>query len=563
MNCFSKLAVAGWLFAAAVCAQPSVGGVVNSASYTRAPLDVNGNTIGNNVIAQGSIFVVFGAGLGPASPVMAPGLPLPASLPDANGTSITLSSSGQTLKAFLVYSSAVQVNGILPSTTPLGPADVTVTYNGKTSSPFKIAVAKSALGVFTRNSQGNGPASVQVFRSATDVSVNSLTNAAQSSNTLVIYGTGLGAIPGADNDKPGAVPAGSNVTIDIAGVTTPAIYAGRSPDYPGLDQINFVLPANLPSGCYIPAEITASGVPSNLFYLSIGSSATCIDPFGLNSASLAKLDNLETVNIGAFQFVRANQSGLPIAGVAGLFTRINADGVFQLYRIANAFGGINFPAASGSCAVLDTLDTAPGAVIPNFSALGGRELSAGAMVHFSGGNGVSQDVAAFPSGGYLGIFSLSSGKWTLTGSGGPDVGAFTAQTDLPEDLVWTNAGNFSTVPRSGVTITWTGGNLNANSLVTIFGSNVVINPADPSKSRGKQFFCNAPASAGKFVVPGSILSQLPSSNVDTGAGEVAIGNLGMNAAGGSAFSAPLTAGGSIDAGLLSYGEANLIPVKYQ
>lgn len=554
------------VFAVAVWAQPAIDGIVNGASYARAALDTGGKSIGNNNIAQGAIFVIFGHNMGPATIAAPPGLPLPTSLPDANGTSITISSGGQIVKALMVYTSAGQVAAILPSNTPIGSANVTITYNGQTSAANQINVVKSALGVFTRNSQGSGPAIAQIFRSATDVSLNSLTNSAQSGNTLVIYGTGLGAISVADNDKPGLVPVGSNVTINIAGVTAPAAYAGRSPDFPGLDQINFVLPSNVPAGCYIPAEITASGVPSNLFYLSIGAGSNCAHPLGLGPAALAKLDNGGTVNLGVFELLRAVVSGVPAEGAGGLFDKVNANGAFQIFnRIPNAFGAVNYPVASGSCVVLDTLDTGGGFTIPDFALIGGTELQAGASVNIADANKNSQGILRLDTGGYLGVFfnTLGPGTWTLSGSGGADVGAFSAKTDLPQNLVWTNAGNLSNVPRSDITITWTGGNTNASSLVTIFGTNVVINPADPSKSRGKEFFCNAPASAGRFLVPSNIISQMPSSSADTAAGEVAVGTLGINSGGGSTFSAPLTSGGAIDAGFISYGEAHTISVKYQ
>lgn len=41
-------------------AQPSIGGIVNGASYSNAPLDAKNKPIGNNLVAQGAIFVVFG-----------------------------------------------------------------------------------------------------------------------------------------------------------------------------------------------------------------------------------------------------------------------------------------------------------------------------------------------------------------------------------------------------------------------------------------------------------------------------------------------------------------------
>jgi hypothetical protein len=136
-----------------------------------------------------------------------------------------------------------------------------------------------------------------------------------------------------------------------------------------------------------------------------------------------------------------------------------------------------------------------------------------------------------------------------------------ATTTLPPDLVWSNFGNLATPPRSGITITWTGGQVNSQSLVTLFGSSVVINPSDPSKNRGAQFFCNAPASAGTFTIPASALQQLPS-GATLASGEMAFGALGINTGGGSTFTAPLTKG-TLDAGYLAFGEAHSVTVTYQ
>ncbi len=550
-------------------AQPSIGGIVNAASYALAPLDANSNPIGNNNIAQGSIFVVFGTAMGPTSLVSATGLPLVTTLPASNGTSIAISSGGQTVNAFMIYASAFQVAAILPSNTPVGPATATVTFNGQTSKTAAINVVKTQFGIFTQNSQGNGPAIAQVFAGSPAPSLMALAAPAQPGSTLVLYGTGLGAIPGADNQPPGAVQVGSNVTVNVAGNVVPASYAGRSPDFPGLDQVNFVLPASVPAGCYIPAEVTASGRPSNLIYLSIANAgaAACAHPLGLPPAALRKLDTFGgTVNTGLFLMLRAVVLGVPAEGAGGLFDNVNANGAFQLYsRILFAFGAYNFPVPAGSCAVLDTIDPPAGFAVPDFAALGGRELMAGGFLNLSGTNGNS---AVLPrmipdTGGYLTVFfsTLGKGTWTLAGTGGPDVGAFTAKTDLPDDLVWTNAGNFANPPRADLTILWTGANLNAQSLVTVVGASVVINPNDPSLSRGKQFFCNALASAGRVVLPASVVSQLPSSSVASG--EVYFSQLGIYSGNGSAFTAPLTSGATFDGGFLAYGEAHTLSVRYQ
>ena len=543
-------------------AQPSIGGIVNSASYATS-------SAGNNNVAQGSIFVIFGSGMGPAGLVSATSLPLGTSLPLANGTSVAITSGGQTVNAFMVYTSAGQVAAILPSSTPVGAATVTVTFNGQASKPAPVNVVRTQFGIYTQNSQGNGPAIAQVFSGPPVPTLMALTTPAQLGNTLVLYGTGLGAISGADNVPPGAVSVGANVTINIAGTSIAAAYAGRSPNFPGLDQINFVLPATVPTGCYIPAEVTASGRPSNLFYLELASGeGACTHPLGLAPPVLGQLDKPGgTANVSLFQMLRAVVLGVSAEGAGGLFETTDANGAFQLFsRVLFAFGGYNFPVATGSCAVMDTIDPPGGFSVPDFATFGGKELKAGDFLNLQG----SKNSAVIPrqipdTGGYLTVFfgTLEKGTWTLSGTGGPDVGPFSAKTDLPDSLVWTNAGNLTNPPRSDLTITWTGGNLNVQSLVTIVGASVVVNPTDPSKSRGKIFYCNAPASAGRFIIPASVVSQLPSSTVDAAAGEVATGELGIYSGNGSTFVAPLVNGAKFDGGFLAYGEAHTLSVRYQ
>jgi hypothetical protein len=210
------------------------------------------------------------------------------------------------------------------------------------------------------------------------------------------------------------------------------------------------------------------------------------------------------------------------------------------------------------------VNTGGGFTVPNFSTIGGAELIADPLLMTMSGPGGSANVLHQDTGGYLGVFLppiLGPGSWTLSSNGGADVGAFSAKVTLPDNLNWTNAGNFSTVPRSdqGITILWSGGNLAASSVVTVFGNSTVVNVKDPSLTRGKSFYCAAPASAGKFVVPGSVVQQIPSST--TASGETAYGTLGITTGGLGSFSAPLTKG-TLDAGVMAYGEAYVLSVKY-
>jgi uncharacterized protein (TIGR03437 family) len=567
MSSVLKFVFFSLLATAPILAQPSIGGIVNGASYAAAPPDANNKPIGNNLIAQGAIFTIFGNDMGPTALVGSSSLPLGTTLPASSGTSVSVTSGGKTVNAYMVYTSAGQVAAILPSITPIGAATVTVTYNGQTSAAANINVVQSGLGVFTNNSQGNGPVIAQVYHAGSSTAgLVELTNSAEPGDTLIVYGTGLGAISGADNVPPGAVSVGTNVTVNVAGTSIPVLYAGRSPNFPGLDQINFKLPSNVATGCYIPAEINASGQPSNQFYLSIASgTTTCTHPFGLSAEALSTLDKGGTINIGLFQLLSAVELGVSAEGAGGLFDNAGANTVFQMYsQIVYAFGGTNFPVASGSCAVMNTTVPYVSPSVPDLSALGGTELNAGGAITVMGTGPVgATGVPRLKTGGYETVFFeiLGQGTATVTGAGGPDVGAFMASTTLPPDLVWTNFGNLASPPRTGITMTWTGGSVSSQSLVTIFGSSVVINPADPSKNRGAMFFCNASASAGMFVIPASTLQQLPS-DAGLASGEQAFGALGINAGGGSTFTAPLTKG-TLDAGYLAFGEAHSIPVTYQ
>jgi hypothetical protein len=214
--------------------------------------------------------------------------------------------------------------------------------------------------------------------------------------------------------------------------------------------------------------------------------------------------------------------------------------------------------------VVDQVNFGSGFMAPDFSLIGGKELIADQLVmSLTGPGGAQGNILRQDTGGYLGVFLqpiLGPGLWTITGTGGADVGPFKASITLPDNLVWTNQGNFANVPNLDLTIAWTGGNAPGNPVVTIFGNSTVVNAKDPSKSRAKSFYCAAPASAGKFVVPAAVRQQMPSSNVADG--ETAFGSLAITTGGFATFTAPLTKG-TLNAGTIAYGEATVLTVKYQ
>jgi uncharacterized protein (TIGR03437 family) len=55
----------------------------------------------------------------------------------------------------------------------------------------------------------------------------------------------------------------NNVTCTIAGQSVPVTYAGPQPQFPGLDQVDVLLPASLKGAGQVRVSITADGVVSN------------------------------------------------------------------------------------------------------------------------------------------------------------------------------------------------------------------------------------------------------------------------------------------------------------
>ena len=551
---------------AASAAAPAITSVVNAASYI--PL---GNT--GSGIAQGAFFVVFGSGLGPASISIA-SMPYPTSL---SNTMITVTpASGTAVTAYLYYSVDGQVAGILPSNTPIGPASVTVTYNNATSAPVKITVVKSYFGIFTLDQAGTGPAAIL---NRNPDGLNSLTNSVAAGGVLEVYGTGLGPITVADNGPPGqVVPAGIDVKVLVAGQTITPLYAGRAPGFAGEDQIDFQLPsdASVPDGCFIPFAIQVNGVVSNYgTFAKTTGGKTCTAPLGLSAATLQKLDAGGNLTVGLLSLSRntdvialgTSTFNLVVESAGAAFARFDAAGLFNLNLTPGALPPFN---AAGTCIVQTQASTTPPtSALPPLP----KDLDAGSLT-LSGPGGVSKDLTRSTtagSAGYSVVLGSSTpviqpGQWTMKGTGGADIGAFTASVTVPAPLACSNcdgATGINTVDRTKpLVVQWTGGG-GSSDYVQIGGLATTPSTADPSKNVAVIFSCTARASDGQFTVPVSILGQMPQSSADllaANTGALVLVNVLGNS--GTAFTAPVTAGGNIDLGFFGYSATSVKLMGY-
>lgn len=129
----------------------------------------------------------------------------------------TVSVNGQTLA--LNYSSDRQVNALLPDNVS-GLARLTVS-NTQGKQTVNIFVEGAVPAIFTSDGSGSGAAAV-----------------IRTGNFISLYLTGLGA-------------GGTTPVVLLNGAPVSVTYAGPAPGFPGLDQINFQLPAGVTSGTVV------------------------------------------------------------------------------------------------------------------------------------------------------------------------------------------------------------------------------------------------------------------------------------------------------------------------
>lgn len=103
---------------------------------------------------------------------------------------------------------------------------------------------------------------------------------------------------------------------------------------------------------------------------------------------------------------------------------------------------------------------------------------------------------------------LVPGTYTVTGTGGADVGPFTATVTVPASptLVSPLTNNLTVTRSSGMTVTWTGNGSTGYVFIQVAGA------TDNTYTNGANAVCTAPASAGTFTVPPYALLALPPGN---------------------------------------------------
>ena len=533
---------------------PSVDKVLDAGSYTQ-------------YIAPGGVFVVKGTNLSPSG-FTSTSYPLPTS---SQGVSITFTPlvGGAATQAYMVYlyneGGVNQLAGIAPSTLAISNFYyVTVTTPSGTSPPGVVDLISREPALVTQDATGNGLAVVQNYVSSTELDINRFTTGvvdgepispAHPGQTLIAWLTGMGAVPFADNTAPNGgqgydfTKNGVTVQVNVGGMEITPFFAGRTPCCAGEDQVDFTLPANVPTGCTVAFQVQVGGRNSQVGFISIApdaDSTACVSP-DLTAQQLQDLD----------------QGGKLSLGVFGLGLQSESDTIVRPFTLAAAGGGFEqftgfelaaFESALAPSAFPNGCFTYPYqiAVDGDFPGLGPFiPLDAG-TVSLTGPSGSGLSNTALPETNDLYSTSnlqLLPGAYTLSSTGGKDVGQFQTTITVPAVLTVSNLP--ASVTRSaGLTLNWTGGNPSD----TVVVSGRVLNGGT-----GGAFYCYTTAGAGGFTVPASVLDQLPATDPRNGDSLVDVEWI-VN---GGQFSAPLTVGGSVTNATFGVTVEDFARVPYQ
>jgi uncharacterized protein (TIGR03437 family) len=463
----------------------------------------------NYGIAPSALFFIQGTNLSNTTSELlssaSPGLQTTVS-----NVTVTVTSGSTILQCPLYYLSPTQIDAVLPGTTPLGNATITVANNGATSATFQINVVQSAFGILSYNGS---------FAAAYDANNNIITanNAANPGQAIVLWGSGVGSDP-ADDDKlyPQKQDNLTNIPMQafVGGVAATIAYRGRS-QFPGVDQVVLTIPTNVSTGCYVSLAIVSGNIVSNSVTIPIAASGrTCSDTnSGLTPDLVQSLSGKTTIKEGILTISQSTT-------ISGATTRTDngVGGIFQsVSGFASSAGAQQV--SIGSCLVTTPTATSAGTTGTTTG------LDAGSTITVNGpGGSLSLSVLSAAGFSLPGFYAPPNGTTPASfvpstggaftfdnASGGKDVGHFNAVLNLPPAFTWSNASSVTAVSRSqGVNVTWSGGA--SGSYVNISGgSSATVN----GKALSFGFVCLAPVSAGQFTVPPAVLLALPASSNGT------------------------------------------------
>lgn len=252
----------------------SANGVVNAATFQA-----------NEPLAPGGLMSIFGTALA-SSLANADSVPFSTSLA---GVSVKLTNGADASQAFDAPISYVQpddptknvpaqINAQVPwsSNVTNGPLsfNVVVTRNGVPSQPMSVTIGPFSPGIFAFNGQRAIVANVDgTFTWPTGLVAGAPSHPAKPGDIVIIYATGLGAVDSPVQDGNNSIDKLRNTLVKpvvlIGGASAVVQFSGLSPQFPGVNQINAVVP-NIAASDSVPIQLQIGGITTPALTIAVG-----------------------------------------------------------------------------------------------------------------------------------------------------------------------------------------------------------------------------------------------------------------------------------------------------
>ncbi len=242
----------------------AAGGVLNGASFAK------GQPVG-----PGSLVSIFGTSLS-STTAQFDSVPFSVQL---GGVTVTFNGVSSPLR----YVSSGQINAYLPwEVLPAGSTSATVNVvvnnGGMSSAPVAVQVASVAPGIFSIPPGAGYAAAVNLGDGSIPAPAGAIpgypTHPAKPGDAILVYVNGLGAVNppvangAASLDATRYTVAAPSVLIN--GVSAQVLFSGLSPQFPGVNQINFIVPQVGP-GDSLPIQLSVNGIVTpNTVTIAIG-----------------------------------------------------------------------------------------------------------------------------------------------------------------------------------------------------------------------------------------------------------------------------------------------------
>jgi uncharacterized protein (TIGR03437 family) len=220
----------------------SGGAIISAASFdTTAPL------------APGDLISIFGQKLAEEQ-ALSGGLPLAKEL---SGTIVSF--AGRRIP--LLFVSETQVNAMIPYGLPVNVEHEVIVQRGRTYAlPAPVVLADAQPAVFTKDQTGAGQGIIVTSEGA----LADAANPVAPGDVVLIFGAGFGDVdPGIEaGDAVPSAPLSSTrhpVTVTMGGIVAEVFFAGPTPGFTGLYQVNAFVPAGVAAGDSVPVVVSVAG----------------------------------------------------------------------------------------------------------------------------------------------------------------------------------------------------------------------------------------------------------------------------------------------------------------